>query len=287
VVLPSENCSVRFGAQSILKELQKQNGESFSAIRRSGILSLSRRGNALPHRANAFAQTFPRQGHLSITPLVCSAMNPSLTKLLPAIVAFVAERRSYVTKTKLLKLLYLFDLEWYRIHGTTFTGFDWIFHLLGPWTSEYDPVLDVMYANEHLRRRSGNDNFDTEFIATDEKIFPRELFDSREDERILENVLLTWADKTTPEILDYVYFRTEPMVAGRRGERLDFTGVSDQPPVKYVHKSSRKEEIDALRAKIKERLNEIPQQPKKVIAFTPPHYDDEFFNAMDKLESMK
>ena len=40
---------------------------------------------------------------------------------------------SYFTKTKLLKLLYLFDVEYYRIHRIIFfTGFSWKFYHLGP-----------------------------------------------------------------------------------------------------------------------------------------------------------
>jgi hypothetical protein len=117
-------------------------------------------------------------------------MNSKLRDLLPAIVSRVIERGSFVSKTKLLKLLYLFDLEWYRVHRETYTGFDWIFHLLGPWTREYDNVLDTFYANEFLRKRSGNDSYDTEFIVTDEQIQLHRLFDSRDDERILEDLIL-------------------------------------------------------------------------------------------------
>ena len=34
--------------------------------------------------------------------------------LIPAIVTWIAEHDSYATKTKLLRLLYLFDVEYYR-----------------------------------------------------------------------------------------------------------------------------------------------------------------------------
>ena len=55
---------------------------------------------------------------------------PSTEKLIAAVVTWVVEQGSYVTKTKLLKLLYLFDIEYYRVHRQTFTGFSWkFFHL--------------------------------------------------------------------------------------------------------------------------------------------------------------
>ena len=57
----------------------------------------------------------------------------SIEKLMIAIVSWAVEQGSYITKTKLLKLLYLFDVEYYRVHRRTFTGFSWKFFHLGPW----------------------------------------------------------------------------------------------------------------------------------------------------------
>ena len=58
-------------------------------------------------------------------------MEPTvIDNLIPAVVTWVVEHDSYVTKTKLLKLLYVFDVEYYR-HRSTFTGFGWKFFHLG------------------------------------------------------------------------------------------------------------------------------------------------------------
>lgn len=45
------------------------------------------------------------------------------------IVAIVSEHNRLnqpISKTRLLALLYLFDIEWYRKHRETYTGFTWI-----------------------------------------------------------------------------------------------------------------------------------------------------------------
>jgi hypothetical protein len=214
-------------------------------------------------------------------------MNESLRQLLPAIVSYVTERGSSVSKTKLLKLLYLFDVEWYRVHRTTYTGFNWIFHLLGPWTSEYDPMLDTFYANEFLEKHNSRDSYGTEFITTQEQIVLYRLFNTREDELLLESVLRTWAKVPTPEILDYVYFWTEPMEAARRGERLDFSKVAERPPALYSHTHSgmSSEQLDAIRQKIAQKREKIRSGDAAI--FTPPTYDEEFFDAMDQLEKLR
>lgn len=56
-----------------------------------------------------------------------AANTERLEKLIPAIVSHVNQQGGTVTKTKLLMLLYLFDIEWYRTHGETYTGFEWVF----------------------------------------------------------------------------------------------------------------------------------------------------------------
>jgi hypothetical protein len=216
-------------------------------------------------------------------------MNSSLRQLIPAIVSYVTDRDKFVSKTKLLKLLYLFDIEWYRIHRETYTGFDWMFHLLGPWTKEYDPLLENYYANEILNKRSSRDMYGTEFITTKEQIYIHRLFDDRGDERIFEDLLRTWAKVPTPEILSHVYFRTEPMEKAKRGERLDFSMVPEQRPILYSRPGSGKSaaQLTALRQKIAQQIKQEKQRPRETSVFTPPKYDEEFFEAMDQLEKLR
>ncbi len=64
----------------------------------------------------------------------------NLLRVIKAILTRARERDGYVTKTKLLKYLYLFDLEHYRRFGNTFTGFTWTFHLYGPWAREFEDL---------------------------------------------------------------------------------------------------------------------------------------------------
>src|SRR6266849_3614938 len=81
---------------------------------------------------------------------------PATDKLIVAIVTWVVDQESYVTKTKLLKLLYLFDVEYYRAHRQTFTGFSWKFFHLGPWAAEFDPTLDGLVAKAALVQQHSN-----------------------------------------------------------------------------------------------------------------------------------
>jgi hypothetical protein len=213
-------------------------------------------------------------------------MNNPLSELVAAIVSYVTSHDGYVTKTKLLKLLYLFDVEFYRAHGTTFTGFQWKYFHLGPWAAEFDPLLENLITHGNLTERmSTKSDFDTRFLGTNDETDLRKPFNNFGDEAILKSILDVWGPSTTGEILDYVYFRTEPMEHGIRNEKLDFSRVLQQLPGIYKRSASKKTagEVKALRREFGKKMASQPFSPP--FQFTKPRYDDEFHAAMEKLDA--
>ena len=212
-------------------------------------------------------------------------MDPTLSQLIPAVVSYVNEHGGYVTKTKLLKLLYLFDVEHYRIHRKIFTGFSWKFFHLGPWAKEYEEAVGNLVAQEILiESASTKPEYDTKFYRTPHPHSLDNIFQSLKDWAALKSVLQTWSESTTGEILDHIYFRTEPMEHGIRNEPLDFSSIQAEPHPKYSRSSSGKtaREIKSLRRKFQEKL--AARVSTAGASFTPPRYDEEFFEALSKLE---
>jgi len=213
-------------------------------------------------------------------------MSNPLAELVTAIVSYVTEHGGSITKTKLLKLLYLFDVEFYRVHRKTFTGFQWKYFHLGPWTREFDPLLETLVASgsitEHLVERP---DFDAKFLESSEPTDLKGTFRDFKDEILLRSVLDTWGQSSTGEILDYVYFRTEPMEHGIRNEPLDFSNILEQVPETYKRPSSGKTdgEIKKMRREFSQNLSK--RLLSTAFAFTAPRYDDEFQAAMEKLDA--
>lgn len=213
-------------------------------------------------------------------------MSNPLSELVTAIVSYVTEHGGSVTKTKLLKLLYLFDVEFYRAHRKTFTGFEWKYFHLGPWTKEFDPLLENLIASgditEYLVERP---DFDAKFLRSSEPISLKKAFSDFKDEILLKSLLDTWGQSSTGEILDYVYFRTEPMEHGVRNEPLDFSRILGDLPEAYKRPSSDKTtgEIKKMRREFSETLAKRLQSPR--FEFTAPRYDEEFHAAMEKLDA--
>jgi hypothetical protein len=214
-------------------------------------------------------------------------MNPALSQLLPAMVSYVTEHGGYVTKTKLLKLLYLCDVEYYRVHRKTLTGFEWKFFHLGPWAREFDTLLEELTAQGTLLESVGSrPEFDTKFYRTPEPYDLDRLFASYREQWPVKIVLDRWGGSSTAEILDYVYFHTEPVEHGIRHEPLDFTRIPEQTPPAYVRQASGKtvREIQEMRSRFRQEMARKKQEAKKEFQFTAPRYDEEFFTALAKLD---
>lgn len=212
-------------------------------------------------------------------------MNDIVQNLVPAVVAYVTETGGYVTKTKLLKLLYLVDVEFFRLHRRTLTGFNWKFFHLGPWTAEFDPLIEgLTTSGVLLERPASKPDYETKFYQVEEQKDLGKLFASANDEFLVKGILKTWAQSPTAEILDFVYFRTEPMELGIRSQPLDFNTIAELPAERYVRSSSglSSKKIAELRRKFRERSAEVK---RPAFQFTPPRSDEEFEKALTRLQS--
>lgn len=205
----------------------------------------------------------------------------NLIRLVQAILTRARDREGYVNKTKLVKYLYLFDLEHYRRSGRTLTGFTWTFHLYGPWAKEFEDLYADMVSRDSIRVRQGTrPDLDAEFVEASERF---ELADVVQDvtlELAFRHIVDTWADRRLGEMLDYVYFHTEPMQQATRGALLNFGqvergGATSLTPPPYPPD---RQAIERMRRAIAARRAQ--SVPSKAVTFTPPPYDEHYFEAL-------
>src|SRR5260370_6937787 len=129
-------------------------------------------------------------------------MNDRIAEIIPTVVSYVTKQGGYVTKTKLLKLLYLIDVDFYRVHRRTLTSFQWKYFHLGPWTNEFDPILDELIARSHLQEsRSDKSEYETRFFHSNEPPNLGKFFDNFKNESIVKTILPTCALRTPAELL--------------------------------------------------------------------------------------
>ena len=217
-------------------------------------------------------------------------MNADTNSLVLAVLSYLGEAGSSVSKTKLLKLLYLFDVEFYRAHQRSFTGFNWKFFHLGPWTAEYDSVLGDLKKARVLEEVpfSAND-FDGVTLRSSKPTPLRSVLTNVSDESILIRILNDWGAEPTGRLLDYVYFHTEPMEQGVRNANLDFSTIAPRVSARYKRSSSSAtaKDIEKRKSEYRARIvgRRAQSEPKKHI--TPPRYDAEYVDALEVMERLQ
>ena len=209
-----------------------------------------------------------------------------LAALVKAILTRAREKEGFVTKTKLFKYLYLTDVEHYRRAGKSLTGFPWIFYHYGPWSQECEDFYSELKRCGEIQVKPGSrPDLETEFVDASE---PQNLEDVIEDvglELAIRRIVDRWADRALGEMLDYVYFYTEPMEGAEKGKPLDFSKVESHPeprPVSLLKQTPNKAAVERMRKSIAEKKAAEP--PSRREPFTPPPYDDVYFEALHIME---
>ena len=153
----------------------------------------------------------------------------SLADLIVAVSSYIYDCGGAPTKTKVLKLLYLLDIEEYRQHKKTLTGFEWVFYLFGPWAASYDAALSSAAAANRIRivQPQGSDEGAT-FINSIEQLPLASVFPIFVQELRAKRIIEAWATRPTVDLLDYVYFHTAPMQDAERNAVLDFSKLDNE-----------------------------------------------------------
>ena len=214
-------------------------------------------------------------------------MNSAARDVVLAILTRVREQERSVNKTKLLKLLYLADIEHYRKHSKTLTGFDWIFYWYGPWAAEYDELLVDLERTDSIEIEPWDKDELTGFRIrlSESRDLNTVIADADEYYRI-QRVIDTWADRSLPDLLNYVYFETEPMIGAVTEQPLSFESISKEPPKLYRRSSSGTDAkaLNRLRSRMLKYQAEFETQRHRVLAsFRAPVYDDVYVAALNEL----
>jgi len=210
-----------------------------------------------------------------------------LLNLVKAICSRVREKEGYLNKTKLIKYLYLIDIEYYRRHKETFTGFKWIFYDFGPWAYEYNQLFEEMSSlSEFEIKREESTEHDAYFISCDQGVEFERIFKDLEDELSAKRIVDKWVGEPLNSMLNYVYFKTEPMVDAERYKPLDFTKIHALEAMKEFRLTKgikNLEEKTALQRRIKERLLSMRKTQSEDTTFTLPQYDDIYFDNIQRM----
>lgn len=123
-------------------------------------------------------------------------------------------------RVQFTKYLYLIDYCHWRFHGRQATDAHWIFHHYGPWATEVQTAMNDL-ATTHGFSWGEEEETVLRFVRVEEPP-PRQ---SAGLEGIIQHVLRAFKDRDLNHLLNATYGQTEPMLAAKRGEALDFSLV--------------------------------------------------------------
>ena len=116
---------------------------------------------------------------------------------------FVYETKGHITKTQLVKFLYLADLYSVKWRGEPLTQLDWYYYNHGPWHEDIDAALNQMNGKEIIKKSDGQKiriQLGDEAGQTEDLELPQSLM------LILDNIRREWAGPhKLDKLLEYVY----------------------------------------------------------------------------------
>ncbi|MBA7514341.1 hypothetical protein ES705_06369 [subsurface metagenome] len=117
-----------------------------------------------------------------------------------------------VGKTQLVKLLYLLEIEYYKLHQKRLTDLEWKFLHYGPYPPGIEKILGSPDIGEEQIELSNSRIFHKYSVVKDSYV---EYCKDPTIPRLISRVVKEWGGINLYSLLDYVYFETEPMQNGR------------------------------------------------------------------------
>jgi hypothetical protein len=145
-----------------------------------------------------------------------------------ALIAYVVARALGIgvtpNRTRLVKLLYLVDIERVRSRREPLTGLRWVFFHYGPYAYELIDELDAMEGTQLVADKwNQNVLYRAAPGAPDGDDWPSPT------KLTVDRVIDRFAPLELNDLLSYVYFHTGPMIDAERGQPLDLSLARNDP----------------------------------------------------------
>lgn len=161
--------------------------------------------------------------------------------------------KHYPSKTKLMKLAYLVDVLHARRFGHKLSNANWIYYLYGPYVKGYEKILEDNPFNIQETEIRGERTASIVSLAGEPEQNP-----DLDEKLIITSVVHDYGGLDLKDLLDHVYFDTEPMInAEHRMQPLDFGTV--QPHEFYKVRDLKVDEKtkNQIRKEFREKIRKV------------------------------
>jgi uncharacterized phage-associated protein len=134
-----------------------------------------------------------------------------------ALIDTIKKNNLNVGKVKFVKLLYLMEWRYAQLNNSRLTDLDWKFWHYGPYPMNFESVLEEAGIKPpKFQLDDDMDFYNFLHVTTSEYNVSRPILN------LMESIIQEWGSQDTNKLLDYVYFRTDPMVNAKRSQDINF-----------------------------------------------------------------
>ena len=151
-------------------------------------------------------------------------------RLLAYVIQGIQDEEGAPNRTRVLKIIYLIDIDYFRRHRRTLTGWKWVYYHFGPFAFEYPKTLDkmgVFLIDETEGETDNGKRFFRYSVAEHQQIYD---LITPADQAMIDDTISRWSLEDLNLLLSHVYFHTEPMIGSNPGETLDFSKITVDAP---------------------------------------------------------
>lgn len=211
--------------------------------------------------------------------------------LIQYITWYATEQGEVLTPIRLVKFLYLADLFYARkFHGETLTKWPWRFVHYGPFCGEALQAIENATKTGLIESISYESKFDEEehflYKCRLEKDHPLHEILPISITAPLENAIKRWGGDTY-QLLDYVYFETEPMEEVQFRDLLDFNKAKKTEVIKSIEmKPLNRKKVDKAKEAIRKLKENFLTSSEKSNVVSP-IYDEIYYTALEIMDDEK
>lgn len=153
-------------------------------------------------------------------------MAAMISKTAQAMMYFLEETGEWIGHTRLMKLLYLADVEARKVRGHPITDFKYVWHHHGPWDTGFFGARNELLASGLAEpRQVAHADYTDKQLRMVERLVDRF---TDEERHILAHVARTYMDTPLSILLSEIVYKTAPMKAVKaKGESLPMQIVND------------------------------------------------------------
>lgn len=208
----------------------------------------------------------------------------NLGKLIQYLVNQLQDLEAATSTIRIVKLLYLIDVAYFRRQSRLLTDLEWIAYKYGPFAFEIPKTIKALgYRLDEEEVLTTEGQRAVVFRAGEETDLSGIVDFSTQV--LIDDTIKKWAYEDLYDLLNYVYFHTAPMEEARFGERLEFEVIPPQsrlegiaPRLSEDRFEHYRSELEALRRQRQRRLEETQAMLKE----QPFRTDAAYREAMEK-----